>query len=473
MKKLKKVEDARKAIVVTLFALLMLTATGTAATPCPSIRGNEVDTLATLAQSVPYGKAVTDSGSVAYAVTTDTAISDTASSSNSIKRTADYAFLADVPMSLHQERREALFRSLYVGVPLIVGGFVIKGEDTHFRKLRNDYMPFFRRKLDNYLQLTPAAVMLALKTFGVESRSSWGRILTADAFSVVLMAGVVNSLKHTTNVMRPDGTDKHSFPSGHTATAFMAATMLTKEYGHRSPWVGIGAYSVAAATGFMRVANNKHWLSDVMTGAGIGIITTEMGYLLTDLIFRDHGLNARPTMGQFSATDNPSFLGIYLGSNIPLSKYDIDENHEFRTSSGSTAGLELAYFWNTHVGIGGRAAFSSTSIIVNGEEAEDKTFDAYSFAVGPYFSWPLGNRWLVGTKLLGEYVRYPRLKLRDISVEQRGGIGVGTGLSLTFKAGGHYGLRLFMDYDLHPSHSHRSGEYMNRLTPGISFVMMP
>lgn len=415
-----------------------------------------------LADSIPVA-----ADSIAASVTSPTRTADTMSVG------ALTPSSLTTPNLLRTERREALFRSLYVGLPLIAGGFIVKGEDTHFRRLRNDYMPFFRRKLDNYLQLTPAAVMLALKAAGVESRSSWGRMLTADAFSVALMAGVVNGLKHTTNVMRPDGTDNHSFPSGHTATAFMAATMLAKEYGHHSPWISIGAYSVAAATGMMRVANNKHWLSDVMTGASIGIITTEMGYLLTDLIFHDRGINIVPSAEIFSPTDKPTFIGLYLGTNIPLSKYDIDEANEFRTSSGSTAGIEGAYFWNTHVGLGGRAAFSSTSIILNSTEAEDKTFDAYSFAIGPYFSWPIGNRLLVGAKLLGEYVRYPRLRLQDVTIGRRGSVGFGSGVSLTFKAGRHYGLRLFMDYDLQPSHSHTSGEYMNRLTPGLSFVVMP
>ena len=66
----------------------------------------------------------------------------------------------------------------------------------------------------------------------------------------------------------------------------MTATMLTKEYGHRSPWIGISAYSVATATGLMRMANNKHWLSDVLTGAGIGSLSTELGYFLAGLIFK-------------------------------------------------------------------------------------------------------------------------------------------------------------------------------------------
>lgn len=153
--------------------------------------------------------------------------------------------------------------------------------------------------------------------------------------------------------------------------------------------------------------------------------------------------------------------GLYMGLNIPLSSYDIDEEHEFRTSSGSSAGLEGAWFFNPYVGIGGRFTVSSTSIIVNGSLAEDNTFDALSLFGGSYFSYPLSRRWLIGSKLLTGLVHYPRLELTDQTVPARCGIGFGTGASLTFRASHHYGVKLFMDYNLLPSHSKSSGEYMN------------
>ena len=103
-------------------------------------------------------------------------------------------------------------------------------------------------------------------------------MLTADAFSAALMAISVNAIKYTAKVQRPDGSNYKSFPSGHTATAFMTATMLHKEYGLTiSPWISVAGYSVAAATGISRQFNNRHWLSDVLVGAGIGILTTELG----------------------------------------------------------------------------------------------------------------------------------------------------------------------------------------------------
>ena len=363
------------------------------------------------------------------------------------------------------------YQMTFIGVPLVVGGLIVKGEDDHFRSLRNDYLPAFSRHLDDYMQYAPGVAMLGMKAFGVPSRSSWPRMLVSDAFSALLMGGVVNTLKQTTGVIRPDGSNNHSFPSGHTATAFMTATMLAKEYGHLSPWVSIGAYSVASVTGLMRMANNKHWLSDVLTGAGIGILTTELGYYLADLIFKDKGLTEFDDNETFSRSDRPSFVSLYLGINIPLSGYDIDDNISFRTSSGSTAGVEGAYFVNQYVGAGGRFTASNTSIIVNEETAENNSFDVVTGCLGAYFSYPLSSRLLVGSKLLGGYAHYPRLNLSDgVSVAARGGFCTGTGLSLTFRAHQHFGVRFFLDYNLQPSHSSHSGEWMNTLTCGASIA---
>ena len=377
-----------------------------------------------------------------------------------------------------QEKRNftdsKLYQMTFVGTPLIVTGLIMKGEDTHFRRLRNDYAQEFHRPFDNYIQYAPAAVMLGMKAFGVKGRSDWGRMIASDALSMAIMAGVVQTIKHTTNVTRPDGTDNHSFPSGHTATAFMTATMLTKEYGHISPWIGMGAYSFATATGLMRIANNKHWLSDVLTGAGIGIISTELGYYLADLIFREKGVHHYATHDPFSRLDKPSFLGIYLGVNIPLSHYDISEEQEFRTSSGSSAGMEGAYFWNPYIGLGGRFTVSNTHIITTEKEstdvAEKNNFDAISAQAGPYFSYPLTSRWNIGSKLLAGYVSYPKQELSNGNVvPQNCGMCFGSGLSVSYKARDRYGIRFFLDYNLLPSHSKQSGEWMNTLAIGSTF----
>ena len=81
-----------------------------------------------------------------------------------------------------------------------------------------------------------------------------------------------------------------SFPSGHTAAAFMAATLLYKEYGFKGYWVGLVAYAAAIVTGFTRILNNRHWLFDVIIGAALGILLTDLAFRLVQLIFKDRGL---------------------------------------------------------------------------------------------------------------------------------------------------------------------------------------
>lgn len=106
------------------------------------------------------------------------------------------------------------------------------------------------------------------------------------------MSGTVISLKSLTKVGRPDGSGFNSFPSGHTATAFVGAKFLWQEYKNVSVWYGISGYIVATGTGFFRIYNNKHWLTDVVTGAGIGILSTKEAYWIFPFVNR-HIFNSK------------------------------------------------------------------------------------------------------------------------------------------------------------------------------------
>lgn len=163
--------------------------------------------------------------------------------------------------------------------------------DTDILMLRNTIDPDFRYHYDDWTQYAPAAVMVGLKACGYKGRSTWGRMLVSDAFSVAAMAAMVNGVKYSVQRLRPDESAYNSFPSGHTATAFMTATMLHKEYEGRSPWFSIGGYTLATLTGVSRVLNNRHWLTDVLAGAAIGIGSVHLGYFITDKIFKDKQLN--------------------------------------------------------------------------------------------------------------------------------------------------------------------------------------
>lgn len=264
------------------------------------------------------------------------------------------------------------------------------------------------------------------------------------------MSVVVGQLKVHTKVTHPDGSNHHSFPFGHTATAFMTATMMSKEYGFKSPWYSIGAYSLATATGLTRMANNKHWLSDILAGAGFGILSTELGYFFADLIFKDKGLNHSSSSETYERFHNPSFLGIHLGLDIIPGEYRLNDNSRLNFSSGSSAGIEGAWFINPYVGFGGKFSTASMSVILN-EVAEDESLDWIAGYAGGYFSYPLASRLLVGSKLLTGYGHYSSSHLSTVTIGNRGGASMETGGSMTFLAKQNLGVKFFLDYNLTPA----------------------
>ena len=375
-----------------------------------------------------------------------------------------------------------VFQMTYIGVPLIVSGLIIKNEDDHFQSLRNTYIPNFRYHYDDYLQYLPAVAMLGLKIGGVQGRSSWSRMLVSEAITASIMGATINTVKHTANVTRPDGSNNHSFPSGHTAMAFMAATMLHKEYGTtRSPWYSIGGYTVATATAVSRMLNNKHWLSDVMVGAGIGILSTEVGYFLTDLIFKDKGItHSYLGFETFNYQRNPSFFGIYMGFSLMPTKFNLAPDVRLKASPGSTAGFEGAWFMNRYIGFGGRISATSmplsltkplanptvpgTTYQVNALKSDP--LDMIGGYIGSYLSYPVTNRFLLGTKLLIGCNYSPASRISALGVEEGKpetiekeivntnkafNIGYSTNASFSYILHPNLNVRVFLDYTFIPS----------------------
>lgn len=167
---------------------------------------------------------------------------------------------------------------------------VLEFANQYIYQFRNVHFPEFAYRYDDFLPYIPVVFMLGLKIAGVRSRSNWKQMLTATIISYAFMGIVVLSIKSLAGVLRPDGSDLLSFPSGHTATAFTAACLLYKEYGDRSAWTGVAAFLPAIVTGLSRQLNNRHWLSDVIGGAVIGIVSVEIGYFLSGLIYKNQKL---------------------------------------------------------------------------------------------------------------------------------------------------------------------------------------
>ena len=279
----------------------------------------------------------------------------------------------------------------FVGVPLFVAGWAIKSDKAMFRvnqkaedggKKNTQLLTDFKTGIDDYTQFFGPAMVVGLKLGGYEGRSDWPRLLASAGMSYAIMAGFVNGIKYTAKEMRPDGSTANSWPSGHTATAFVGATLLHKEYGlTRSPWWSVAGYGVATATGVMRVLNNRHWISDVMSGAGIGIMSTELGYALCDLFFKGKGLLHNDLVLD---NETPSFFSVSMG--IGLGNKDL----EFSDNQGESIGLKFraatvvdaegAYFFNKYVGVGGR-------LRVRAQSAKDFGDFANYVAVEDYYAW--------------------------------------------------------------------------------------
>jgi hypothetical protein len=90
-------------------------------------------------------------------------------------------------------------------------------------------------------------------------------LLRAQAVTEIM----VEPIKFASHRRRPDGSDHQSFPSGHSAITFAAATVVERHLGWKH---SIAAYAIASYVAASRLHDNRHYLSDVVFGAAVGSI---------------------------------------------------------------------------------------------------------------------------------------------------------------------------------------------------------
>jgi membrane-associated phospholipid phosphatase len=133
---------------------------------------------------------------------------------------------------------------------------------------------------DNFSQYLPGVMVYGLNFAGVEGKHNFRDRTIIYLTSQLIMSSIVLPTKHFVKERRPDSSDTKSFPSGHTATAFSSAQFLFREYKDKNLWLALSGYPLAVFTGVYRVVNNRHWVGDVVAGAGIGVFSTEFAYWL-------------------------------------------------------------------------------------------------------------------------------------------------------------------------------------------------
>ncbi len=173
-----------------------------------------------------------------------------------------------------------------------------------------------RITIDDFAQYAPAVAVYALNNIGIKGKNNLRDRSIILATSYLLMSATVLPLKSITKIERPDGSSNNSFPSGHTATAFAGAEFLWQEYKDVSVWYGISGYLVAAGTGAFRIYNDRHWLTDVAMGAGIGILSTKVAYWTFPYINKLVRKKNKNNTGMISPFYNGNQLGVGMILNV-------------------------------------------------------------------------------------------------------------------------------------------------------------
>ena len=336
--------------------------------------------------------------------------------------------------------RYILLLTLFIGIEIIGHAQTPQNLDQDIRALRYAAIPGFHCVADDYTQYAPAAVMLGLKACGYEGRTGWGQMLVADAFSVAIMTGVTQGVKYSVKRMRPDESRRNSFPSGHTGTSFLTATMLHKEYGWRSPWWSIGGYSVAALTGVSRILNNKHWMSDVAAGAAIGIGSVHLGYYLSDLIFKKKYINSAYEAPKFFYSPDEKHYACEL---YFARRFILGDAIDFFTGNqvlrGGCAGLSTDIPIVPSIGISARLGANSLTY------ATGFTEDAYEAMAGGYYNYHFAKRFELQAQALAGLSWMPGTP-EGCSSSDTNAASISTGIGLGFMLDENFKIQAFSDY---------------------------
>jgi hypothetical protein len=370
-------------------------------------------------------------------------------------------------------------RTIAPAALITVGLFTFKDEGfmnrQEVRDWRETFIPEFEDHTDDYTQFTSGLLALGLNAFGVKGTSKFWRATVTYAGGLGIMMVSVHTIKELTEVKRPDGSANNSFPSGHTAASFASARFLDREYGHVSYLYSLAGYTMAAYTGVMRQLNNRHWETDVLVGAGIGMLSTDLAYLLMDGIFGDKGVNPPREPKPEGPRGNPSFLDYRLGYAWQVGKL-ADRGELFTAENGWEGGIEGAYFFNDYIGVGGEVTVAGfpiddsnfvpedPEVIEVTEEINTQPFGTQSVFVGPFANLPLGQRFALNGKLTGGWSEGARATINaqlkpeyqeEFGVSEipiavfspKSTFGFAVGVALRAMVSKRIGIRLFGEYN--------------------------
>jgi len=153
---------------------------------------------------------------------------------------------------------------------------MIKDVDGHIQErfLQRDAPK--KTPLDTFLKWSPFLVLFALEAKGLKTKNGIGQQALNIVAGEIILNAAVFPMKTTIRRMRPNGDNDKSFPSRHTATSFLGSAIMHEELKQASPFLSCSGYVIAIITGTLRIYHNKHWFSDVASGALLGILAARL-----------------------------------------------------------------------------------------------------------------------------------------------------------------------------------------------------
>ena len=181
---------------------------------------------------------------------------------------------------------KGLLSKLIVPSVLILSGTLLTGSESEKNwqvdirnKVGNDYHNGF----DDYVQYVPYVQVYLGDLLGFQAKNHWFDQSKNMFLGGIATLAITHAIKRGVGKERPDQSSNHAFSSGHTATAFLGGTILYHEYKESNMFYASSGYLFSVSAGSLRVMNNRHWVSDVLAGAGIGILVGNLIYHIEPL----------------------------------------------------------------------------------------------------------------------------------------------------------------------------------------------
>lgn len=165
---------------------------------------------------------------------------------------------------------------IYGGLKPVING-IPKLDDKIMNNIQEKY-PDFHNNIADYLMWAPSASVYTMDAFHVETQHSFKEHLIIDAGSILVTGALGFGMRKISENINAYNSENTKFPSGHTANAFRGAEIVHQELKESHPVLSYSGYVVAAGVGLLRIYDKDHFLSEVIAGAGLGILSTKLTY---------------------------------------------------------------------------------------------------------------------------------------------------------------------------------------------------